>query len=236
MPTPHIEAKKGDIAETILLPGDPLRAKYVAESFLKNVSCFNKVRNMLGYTGSYKGKSISVMGTGMGMPSCSIYAHELISDYGVKNLIRIGSAGAMQEHVKLRDIVIAQAACTNSRMNKIKFNNQDYAPIASFDLLMKACTKAKEKKFVCHVGNVLSSDFFYEDSLENTKLFMNYGVLAVEMETASLYTLAAKFKVNALAIVTISDHLLNKEQITAKEREASFSEMTKLALETATAI
>jgi len=233
MPTPHIEAKQGDIAETILLPGDPLRAKYIAENFLQDPYCFNTVRNMLGYTGTYKNHKISVMGIGMGMPSCMIYVHELINEYGVKNLIRIGSAGGMQQHIKVNDIIIASGACTDSKINRIRFNDQDYAAIPSFDLLLKAHTLAKERKLNFHVGNIITSDVFYTENNKNLELFMNHGVLAVEMETAALYTLAAKFNVNALAIVTISDHLLHKTQLSAKEREISFTNMIELALDTA---
>lgn len=233
MPTPHIDAQKGDIAETILLPGDPLRAKYIAENFLQNPCCFNTVRNMLGYTGAYKNNKISVMGMGMGMPSCMIYVHEFINEYGVKNLIRIGSAGGMQQHVKVNDIIIASGACTDSKINRVRFNDQDYAAIPSFELLLKAHMLAKEKNLNFHVGNIITSDTFYTENNKNLELFMNHGVLAVEMETAALYTLAAKFNVNALAIVTISDHLLHKTQLSAKEREISFTKMIELALDTA---
>lgn len=233
MPTPHIEAKKGDIAKTILLPGDPLRAKYIAENFLQDPCCFNTVRNMLGYTGMYKNNRVSIMGIGMGMPSCMIYVHELINEYGAKNLIRIGSAGGIQQHVKVNDIVIASGACSDSKINRIKFNDQDYAAIPSFNLLLKAYALAKEKKLNFHVGNIITSDTFYTENNKNLEPFMDHGVLAVEMETAALYTLAAKFNVNALAIVTISDHLLHKAQLSAKERETSFANMIKLALDTA---
>lgn len=232
MPTLHIEANKEDIAESILLPGDPLRAKYIAENFLEQPMCFNKVRNMLGFTGMYKGNRISVMGVGMGIPSCSIYIHELINKYGVKNLIRVGSAGALQEYINVKDIVIASGACTDSKINKIVFNDQDYAPIANFDLLFKAYTIANQKKLTFHVGNIISTDTFYAENRDNLNIFMKYGVLAIEMEAAALYTLAAKFRVKALAIVTIGDHLLRKDHLSSKETQTSFLEMMDLALET----
>lgn len=233
MPTPHIEATKGQIAEIVLLPGDPLRAKYIAENFLTDCFCFNRVRNMLGYTGNHQNKKISVMGTGMGIPSASIYIHELINEYGAKNLIRIGSAGALQRQVKIRDLVIALSASTNTKINRTTFHDQDYAPTVSPTLLLKAYTAAKEKKLLPHYGNVISSDLFYDENQEGIQPFINHGVLAVEMETAALYTLAARFKVEALAILSISDHLLETEQkLSPKERENSFNAMIELALAT----
>ncbi len=229
----HIEAKKGEIAETILLPGDPLRAKWIAETFLENAVCFNRVRNMFGYTGTYKGKKISVMGTGMGAPSISIYAHELITEYGVKNLIRVGSAGSYQEHVKIRDIVLAMAASSNSGVNELRFGGADYAPTANFDLFNKAVNIAKEKNIEIKAGNVFTSDEFYADDFESYKKWSKFGVLCVEMETAGLYTVAAKHKVNALTILTISDSLVTGERTTSEERETTFSEMIQIALELA---
>ncbi len=229
----HIEAKKGEIAETILLPGDPLRAKWIAETFLENAVCFNRVRNMFGYTGTYKGKKISVMGTGMGAPSISIYAHELITEYGVKNLIRVGSAGSYQEHVKIRDIVLAMAASSNSGVNELRFGGADYAPTANFDLFNKAVNIAKEKNIEIKAGNVFTSDEFYADDFESYKKWSKFGVLCVEMETAGLYTVAAKHKVNALTILTISDSLVTGERTTSAERETTFSDMINIALELA---
>ncbi|MFC7443971.1 Purine nucleoside phosphorylase [Mesoflavibacter sp. HG96] len=229
----HIEAKKGEIAETILLPGDPLRAKWIAETFLENAVCFNRVRNMFGYTGTYKGKKISVMGTGMGVPSISIYAHELITEYGVKNLIRVGSAGSYQEHVKIRDIVLAMAASSNSGVNELRFGGADYAPTANFDLFNKAVNIAKEKNIEIKAGNVFTSDEFYADDFESYKKWSKFGVLCVEMETAGLYTVAAKHKVNALTILTISDSLVTGERTTSAERETTFSDMINIALELA---
>ncbi|MGW9685747.1 purine-nucleoside phosphorylase [Flagellimonas sp. 2504JD1-5] len=226
----HIEAKKGEIADTVLLPGDPLRAKWIAETFLEDTHCYNNVRGMLGYTGFYLGNRISVQGSGMGIPSALIYFHELINNYGVKNLIRVGSAGSYQQHVKLKDVVIAMSASTTSGINNTRFVNSDYSPTASFDLFKKAVEYAHEKDIPIHAGNVLSSDEFYEDDPEAYKLWAKYGVLCVEMEAAGLYTVAARHKVNALAIVTISDSLVTGEQLTASERETSFNDMIKIAL------
>lgn len=229
----HIEAKKGEIAETILLPGDPLRAKWIAETFFENPKCFNKVRGMLGYTGMYNGKRVSTMGTGMGVPSISIYANELISEYGVKNLIRVGSAGSYQEHVKIRDVVLAMAASSNSGVNELRFGGANYAPTADFGLFMKAVEAARAKNIPIKAGNVLSSDIFYEDDKEAFKLWSKFGVLCVEMEAAGLYTVAAKHNVNALAILTISDSLVTGERTTSKERETTFKSMIEVALELA---
>lgn len=226
----HIEAKKGEIAETVLLPGDPLRAKWIAETFFENPICYNNVRGMLGYTGTYKGKRISVQGTGMGIPSCLIYSTELINEYGVKNLIRVGSAGSYQKSVKIRDIVIAMAASTNSGLNKIRFNGADYAPTASFELFQKALQVAQQNNISIKAGNVFSSDEFYADKFESFQKWAEYGVLCVEMETAGLYTVAAKHNVNALSILTISDSLVTKEKTTAEEREQTFKEMIEIAL------
>ncbi|MBD0777970.1 purine-nucleoside phosphorylase [Maribacter sp. ANRC-HE7] len=226
----HIEAKKGDIAETVLLPGDPLRAKWIAETFLEDAFCYNEVRGMLGYTGTYKGKRISVQGSGMGIPSAMIYYHELINDHGAKNIIRVGSAGSYQKDIKIRDIVLAMAASTTSGINNSRFVNADYSPTANFDLLMKASLYAQQKGIPIKAGNVLSADEFYEDDKEAYKLWAKYGVLCVEMEAAGLYTIAAKHNVRALAILTISDSLVTGEQSTSIERESSFSEMIEIAL------
>lgn len=226
----HIQANKGDIAETILLPGDPLRAKWIAETFLENAVCYNEVRGMLGYTGTYKGKPISVQGTGMGIPSTLIYCHELINNYGVKNLIRVGSAGSYKTGVVLRDIVIAMSASSTSGINNTRFINADYAPTANFNLFMKAALYARENKIEIKAGNVLSSDEFYEDDPEAYKQWADFGVLCVEMETAGLYTIAAKHNVNALSILTISDSLVTGEHLSSQDRETSFSKMVEIAL------
>ncbi|WP_439152360.1 purine-nucleoside phosphorylase [Winogradskyella sp.] len=229
----HIGAKKGDIAETILLPGDPLRAKWIAETFFDNPVCFNEVRGMYGYTGTYKGKHVSSMGSGMGIPSISIYANELIKDFGVKNLIRVGSAGSYQKHVKIRDVVLAMAASSTSGVNELRFGGADYAPTADFGLFMKAIRAAEQKNIPIQAGNVLSSDEFYEDDIESYKKWSKFGVLCVEMEAAGLYTVAAKHNVNALAILTISDSLVTGERTTSKERETTFKSMIEIALELA---
>lgn len=229
----HIEAKPGDIAETVLLPGDPLRAKWIAETFFDNPVCFNKVRNMFGYTGTYKGKRISTMGTGMGIPSVSIYAHELITEYGVKNLIRVGSAGSYQEDVKIYDVVLAMSASSNSGINEQRFGGADYAPTASYDLFIKAVEAAKAKNIPIKAGNIFSSDVFYADDFESYKKWSQFGVLCVEMEAAGLYTVAASHDVNALAILTISDSLVTGERTTSEERETTFKQMIEIALELA---
>lgn len=229
----HIEAKKGDIAETILLPGDPLRAKWIAETFFENPICFNQVRSMLGYTGTYKGKKVSVMGTGMGVPSISIYTHELITEYEVKNLIRVGSAGSYQKHINVRDIVLAMAASSTSGVNELRFGGADYAPTADFGLFIKAVEAAKSKNIQLKAGNILTSDEFYADDFESYQKWSKFGVLCVEMETAGLYTVAAKHNVNALSILTISDSLVTGERTTSKERETTFKDMIEIALELA---
>lgn len=229
----HINAQKGDIAETILLPGDPLRAKWIAETYFENPVCFNEVRGMLGFTGTYNGKRISAMGTGMGVPSISIYAHELITEFGVKNLIRVGSAGSYQLEIKIRDIVLAMAASSTSGVNELRFGGADYAPTANFELFQKAVEAAKQKNIPIKAGNVLTSDEFYADEFESYKKWSKFGILCVEMESAGLYTVAAKHKVNALSILTISDSLVTGEKTTSKERETTFDEMIKIALELA---
>lgn len=229
----HIEAKEGQIAETILLPGDPLRAKFIAEKFLKDVVCYNQVRGMHGFTGTYKGKRISVQGTGMGMPSISIYSTELIQSYGVKNLIRVGTCGSFKKELKVKDIIIAMAASTDSNINKIRFHGRDFAATASFRLLKQAYDISVSKGIDVKVGNILSTDTFYGDDPDSWKLWADFGVMAVEMEAAALYTIAAKFGVDALALMTVSDHLVTGEVTTAQERETTFTNMIEIALETA---
>jgi purine-nucleoside phosphorylase len=228
----HIEAKKGEIAESVLLPGDPMRAKWIAETFLTDAICYNDVRGMLGYTGYYNGKRISVQGTGMGIPSALIYCHELINDYGVKNLIRVGSAGSYQPDVNLRDIVIAMAASSTSGINNSRFINSDYSPTANFELFMNAALYAKENNIAIKAGNVLSADEFYDDDFDSYKKWADFGVLCVEMEAAGLYTIAAKYKVKALAILTISDSLVTGKKTTSDERETTFNTMIEIALNT----
>ena len=228
----HINATKGQIAEVVLMPGDPLRAKYIAEHYLTDVEQYNSVRNMFGYTGLYKGQRVSVQGSGMGIPSMMIYANELYTEFGVEKIIRIGSAGSIQPDVNVRDIVLAQGATTDSSIITNIFQGQvNFAPLASFELLDKAYHLAKERGATVHVGNILSSDRFYNAELNKQKL-QEYGVLAIEMEAAGLYALAAQHKKQALAIVTISDHILTGEETTSEEREKTFNEMMEIALET----
>lgn len=229
----HIGAQKGDIADVVLLPGDPLRAQFIAENYLSDPVQYNKVRGMYGYTGTYKGTPVSVQGSGMGIPSISIYAHELINDYGVQRLMRIGSCGSMQKDVKIRDLVFGMASSHDSAINDRRFPDMTYAPIADFGLLEKAVDTARDKGYRFHVGNILSTDLFYNDDQELWKQWAAFGVLAVEMEGAALYTLASKFGVQALTMLTVSDHLVTGEQTTSEEREKTFTQMMEVALETA---
>ena len=239
-PTPHIDASPEDFAKTVLMPGDPLRSKFIADNFLKGARLVNNVRGVQGYTGEYNGVSVSVMASGMGMPSIGIYSYELYNFFGVNNIIRVGSAGGMNESVKVRDIVIAQGACTNSNFPDSFGIKGTFAPIASYELLEKSVETAKEMNLNFEVGNVLSSDVFYNDdttflpvSQQSSSVFAKMGVLAVEMEAAALYMNAARAGKNALAILTVSDHLLTGESTSAKERQTSFTDMMELALKTA---
>lgn len=226
----HIEAKPGDIAKDVLLPGDPMRAKWIAETFFDHPVLYNDVRGMFGYTGTYKGIPVSVQGTGMGVPSALIYCHELINIYGCKNLIRVGSAGSYQKDVKVRDIVIAMAASSTNGINNTRFINSDFSPTASFELFQKAILYANKNNIPIKAGNVLTTDEFYEDDFESYKHWADYGVLAVDMETAGLYTIAAKYKVDALTILTVSDSLVSGERMSTDDRERSFETMIELAL------
>lgn len=227
----HIGAEKGQIADKVLLAGDPLRARAIADRFLEDVFEYNSVRGMYGYTGNYMGKPVSVQGSGMGIPSISIYAHELMNEYDVKTLIRVGTCGSLQENVKIRDIVIAMGASTDSAINHHRFGGMDYAPIADFDLLSKAIALAKQAHLPMHVGNILSSDQFYHHDEDNWKTWADYNVLAVEMESSALYTLAAHFGAKALTILTVSDHLISKEFASSQERQSSFMDMARIALD-----
>ncbi|MCL7748202.1 purine-nucleoside phosphorylase [Halalkalibacter alkaliphilus] len=229
----HIGAKQGEIAETILLPGDPLRAKYIAETFLEDAVCYNEVRGMLGFTGTYKGERISVQGTGMGVPSISIYINELMQEYNVQNLVRVGTCGAIQKDVKVRDVILAMSASTDSQMNRLTFGGVDFAPTANFDLLKQAYDAGLEKGLNLKVGNVFTADMFYNDNAELEK-WAKYGILAVEMESAALYTLASKFGRRALSVLTVSDHILTGEETTSEERQTTFSDMMEVALEAVT--
>ncbi len=226
----HIGARQGQIAPTVLLPGDPLRARHIADTMLKDVSCFNEVRGMLGYTGFYGDKRVSIMGSGMGIPSLSIYVNELVTEYYAKTLIRIGTCGAIQPYLSVGDIILAMASSTDSHINKLRFAGMDYAPTASFHLLLKAYEAAQARGAAVYVGGILSSDTFYEDDPEWWKKWATYGVLACEMETAGLYTLAAKFGVDALSILTVSDSLVTGESATSEQRERDFPLMAEIAL------
>lgn len=227
----HIGAKLGDIAPSVLLPGDPLRARFIAETFLQDATCFNEVRGMLGFTGSYNGKQVSVMGTGMGVPSHMIYVNELIAEYDVKTLIRVGTCGALQPDLELGDVVLAMSSSTDSQVNRLRFSGMDYAPTASFELLLKAYQTATTLGATVRVGNILTSDTFYHDDPESWKLWAAFGVLVVEMETTGLYTLAAKYGVDALSILTVSDSLVTGAQTTSQEREKTFTQMMDIALD-----
>ncbi|MBY7143966.1 purine-nucleoside phosphorylase [Virgibacillus sp. NKC19-3] len=230
----HIGAKQGEIADKILLPGDPLRAKFIAETFLENVTQYNQVRGMYGYTGTYKGERVSVQGTGMGVPSISIYVNELIQSYDVQKFIRVGTCGAIQKDVKVRDVILAQGSTTDSQLNRMVFNGIDYAPLADFDLLKNAYDVGVEKGMNLQVGNVFTSDTFYRDNAkEINELLAKYKVLAIEMETSALYTLAAKFDRQALSVLTVSDHILTGEETTSQERQTTFNEMIEVALDAA---
>ena len=228
----HIGAKPGEIADAVLLPGDPLRAKFIAETYLENPVCYNEIRGMYGFTGTWKGKKISVQGTGMGQPSLSIYVNELFRFYGVQRAIRVGTAGAVSEAANLRDVVIAMSACTDSALNTNRFGGRHFAPTASFALVKRAYEAACAKGITPLVGTVTSSDMFYDDK-SSWKLWAEYGILAIEMEAAELYTLAAQFKREALAILTISDHIAKGTATTAEERQTTFRAMMEIALETA---
>lgn len=233
MATPHINAEAGAFAETVLMPGDPLRAQYIAENFLEDAVQVTDVRNMYGYTGTYKGKKLSVMGHGMGIPSCSIYVHELIKDYGVKNIIRIGSCGAVKDDVKLMDVIIGMGASTDSKVNRIRFKDHDFAAIADYHLLETAVNKAREQNVPVRVGNVFSADLFYSPEGDLFGLMDKLGILAVDMEAAGIYGVAAELGARALTILTVSDHIIRGEKLSAEDRQKSFNEMMTVSLETA---
>ncbi len=233
MSTPHNKANVGEIASTVLMPGDPLRAKFIAENYLTDVKCYNTVRNMFGFTGLYNGKKVSVQGSGMGIPSIGIYSYELYTIYNVENIIRVGSAGAIKDDVQLRDIVIGQGACTNSNYAKQYGLTGDFSAISSYKLLEKAVEESKKSGASYHVGNLLSSDTFYDDDKDSLLKWQKMGVLAVEMEAAGLYMNAARLNKNALGIMTISDCPLKGLSTSSEEREKSFTQMMEIALNTA---
>lgn len=226
----HLGASEGEIAPVVLMPGDPLRARWIAETFLDDSRCYTEVRGMLGFTGTWRGRPVSVQGSGMGQPSLAIYAHELFTAYDVQTVVRVGSCGALTERLALRDVVIASGACTDSSMNRIAFEGLDYAPVADFGLLRAAVEAAESRGTTTHVGLLFSSDAFYAARPELTARMVDYGVLAIEMEASALYTLAAKHGRRALAICTVSDHIVTGEETTAVEREQTFGEMVEIAL------
>ncbi|HZX04528.1 purine-nucleoside phosphorylase [Kribbella sp.] len=229
----HIAAEKGQIAPRVLFPGDPLRAKWIAETYLSDVICYTEVRSMFGFTGTYKGERISVQGSGMGQPSASIYANELFEEYDVQTLIRVGTCGALTEAVRVRDVIVAMSASTDSQMNRLRFHGIDYAPTADYKLLRAAVDAAEAAGLNVHVGQVFSGDLFYNDRPDLVSRTAEYGVLGIEMEAAALYTLAAKFGRRALGIMTVSDHLITHEVTSAEERQTTFSEMITIALDAA---
>ncbi len=229
----HIAAEPGQVAPAVLMPGDPLRARWIAETFLEDTACYTEVRGMLGYTGTYRGTPVSVQGSGMGQPSLAIYAHELLTEYGVRSIVRVGSCGALTPRLGLRDLVIASGACTDSAMNRIRFEGLDYAPVADFALTRAAYDAAATRGLGerTHVGLIFSSDSFYSPRPELTARMVDYGVLAVEMEASALYTLAAQHQARALAVCTVSDHIVTGEETTAQERQETFTEMVEIALD-----
>lgn len=235
MPTPHISAQPGDFADVVLMPGDPQRAEHIATTFLKAPKRVTEVRNVYGYTGEFEGKRVSVMAHGMGIPSCSIYATELITEYGVRRLIRVGSCGALLAHVKLGDVIIAQGASTDSKVNRMRFADHDFAAIADFSMLEQAVQAARLQGTLVRVGNVFSSDFFYSPQPQVFDLAERLGILGVEMEAAGLYGLAAEYQARALTILTVSDHIRRSEHLSSDERRTSFDAMIRVALATANA-
>ncbi|ULJ68577.1 purine-nucleoside phosphorylase [Wielerella bovis] len=233
MATPHISAETGAFAQTVLMPGDPLRAKYIAETFLENAEQVTAVRNMYGYTGTYKGKHLSIMAHGMGIPSCSIYAKELITEYGVKNIIRVGSCGAVLDDVHVRDVVIGMGASTDSNVNRMRFRNHDFAALADFGIVQALVQAAANNQISVKVGNLFSSDLFYHPDTQMTETLRKYGILGVEMEAAGIYGVAAEFGAKAATICTVSDHIVREEYTSAEERQLTFNDMIKIALDAA---
>ncbi len=231
MPTPHLAAHPGDFAEAVLLPGDPLRARYIAETFFDDPRLVNEVRNALAFTGTYQGMPVSVLGTGMGIPSASIYCHELVAEYGVQRLVRVGSAGALHDDVQLRDVILAAGACTDSQVNRARYGGLDFAAIADFGLLRAAADAAEARDLAVRVGNVHSADLFYDPRSDMVATMSNMGVLAVEMEAAGIYGVAAEHGVRALAVLTVSDHIVRGEQCSSEERQTTFNDMMTIALD-----
>ncbi len=226
----HISAAAGDIAPTVLLPGDPLRARHVAETYFRDPVCVNQVRGMLGFTGTYDGKPVSIQGSGMGVPSIAIYATELVREYGVQTLIRVGTCGAFQPEMAIGDVVLAQAACTDSKVNQLRFGGRDFAPCADFGLLQAAWQAARDRGLQVRVGPILTSDSFYQDGADPWAIWSDHGVLAIEMESAALYTIAAAHGVRALSILTVSDQICSGEKASAEQRQTAFMQMVEIAL------
>lgn len=231
MPTPHIESKKNDFSDVVLMPGDPVRAKYIAENYLDNAVQINATRLMLAYTGYYKKRRISVMSHGIGIPSASLYVRELIVEYNVKKIIRIGTCGAVLNHIKLRDVVISMGASTDSKVNRIRFKNNDFAAISDFKMICNAVSSAKKMNINVHVGNFFTTDSFYNDDQDMLKILKKYNIIGIEMETSGIYAVASELNARALSICTVSDHIINKEIVSSKDRESSFNDMINIALE-----
>ncbi|AEO08872.1 purine nucleoside phosphorylase [Buchnera aphidicola str. Ak (Acyrthosiphon kondoi)] len=231
MSTPHINSKKNDFSDIVLMPGDPVRAKYIAEKYLDNYVQVNNTRLMLAYTGLYKNRKISIMSHGIGIPSASLYARELIVEFNVKKIIRIGSCGAVRDDINLRDIVIGMGASTDSKVNRIKFNNHDFSAIADFDMICNTVLISRKMNIKVSIGNFFTTDSFYNDDNKMLDILKKYNIIGVDMETAGIYSVAAEFKAKALSICTVSDHIINKEHLSSTERESSFNDMIKLALE-----
>ncbi|WP_447957380.1 purine-nucleoside phosphorylase [Vreelandella sp. EE7] len=231
MATPHINAESGDFADTVLMPGDPLRAQYIADTFLENVRQVNDVRGMLGFTGTYQGVEVSVMGHGMGIPSVSIYAKELITEFGVKSIIRVGSCGAVRDDVNLRDVVIGLGASTDSKVNRMRFNDHDFAAIADFEWASHAVAAARAHSVPVKVGNIFSADLFYNPQEQMAELMKRFNIVGVEMEAAGLYGVAAEFGARALTICTVSDHILKGDSLSSAERQTTFNDMMTIALD-----
>jgi purine-nucleoside phosphorylase len=231
MVTPHMNAKMGDFSDIVIMPGDPIRAQYIADNYLKNVIKVNDIRSMFGFTGIYKNRIISIMSHGIGIPSCSIYVKELITEYGVKKIIRVGTCGAVIEDIELRDIVVAMGACTDSKVNRLNFQGNDFSAIASFSMLMNTVRAAKRLDLKVNVGNLFTTDLFYSDNKSVLDIIEKYGILGIEMETAGLYALAARYNIQAISICTVTDHIKKLTRITAEERQSTLDNMINLALE-----
>lgn len=231
MSTPHINSKKNDFSDVVLMPGDPVRAKYIAEKYLSKYIQINNTRLMLAYTGFYKNKKISIMSHGIGIPSASLYSRELITEFNVKKIIRIGTCGAVQDDINLRDIVISMGACTDSNINRIKFNNYDFSAIADFDMICNAVNISKKMNISVSVGNFFTTDSFYNDDINMLNLLKKYNIIGIDMETAGIYSVSAELHAKALSICTVSDHLFKKEYLSSQDRESSFNNMIEIALE-----